>query len=160
MLKNANYFAMLAVIADRRCMRIAQPAPVISEPLTWEQICERYPDEWVCLVEIHWLHRSDFEFRTARVIGHGKSRAEPLVQALPWREQYRTIGHFHTAPLPPVAEPLLRFMRVDIPCFGGNVKVKPSRSTTVRVLRIAPPLLNRCCLGSSCSSASAGVTAG
>lgn len=25
--------------------------PNISEPLTWREICRRYPDEWVCLVE-------------------------------------------------------------------------------------------------------------
>jgi hypothetical protein len=116
MLQNANYFAVLAVIADRRGMRIKQPAPTISEPMTWEQICQRYPDEWVCLVEIEWLHRSNFEFRTARVVGNGKARREPLVQARPWREHYRTIGHFHTAPLRPVAEPVLHFIRVDIPC--------------------------------------------
>jgi len=34
MLQNANYFATLTMIADRRCMKIAQPAPTISEPLT------------------------------------------------------------------------------------------------------------------------------
>jgi hypothetical protein len=26
--------------------------PVISEPLTWAEICERYPEQWVALVEI------------------------------------------------------------------------------------------------------------
>lgn len=29
--------------------------PVISEPLTWDQICGRYPDQWVALIEIEWL---------------------------------------------------------------------------------------------------------
>jgi hypothetical protein len=29
--------------------------PEISEPLTWTEICERYPDEWVCLVEMDRL---------------------------------------------------------------------------------------------------------
>ena len=120
MLKNTNYFAMLAVIADRRRMRIA---PIITEPLAWEQICQRYPDEWVCLVEIEWVHRSNFEFRTARVVGHGKTRAEPLVQARPWRERYKTIGHFHTAPVRSVAEPVLHFIRVDIP--GGMPRFYP-----------------------------------
>ena len=31
-----------------------QIAPMITEPLTWDQICERYPDQWVCVVEIVW----------------------------------------------------------------------------------------------------------
>jgi len=43
----------------------------ISEPMTWTQICKRYPDEWVALVEIDWVNDRDFDFRTARVIGQG-----------------------------------------------------------------------------------------
>jgi hypothetical protein len=101
----------------------ARVAPIISEPLTWEQICKQYPDEWVCLVDIEWLHLSNFEFRTARVIGHGQTRAEPLIQARPWRERYRTIGHFHTAPPRPAVEPVLHFIRVDIP--GGMPRFYP-----------------------------------
>jgi hypothetical protein len=116
MLKNANYFAALAVIADRRRMTTAHSAPTLSEPLTWEQICKRYPDEWVCLVEIDRPEPNNFEFRTARVVGHGKTRAEPLIQARPWREHYKTIAHYHTAPFRPAAEPVLHFIRVDIPC--------------------------------------------
>jgi hypothetical protein len=81
-------------------------APTISEPLTWTQICERYPDEWVCLVEIEWLHPRNFEFRTARVVGHGKTRRAPFEQARPWREHYNTMGHFHTHQyVPEYAEP-------------------------------------------------------
>jgi hypothetical protein len=79
-------------------------AATISEPLTWKQICERYPDEWVCLVEIDSVNDTDFEFRTARVIGHGKTRREPLEQARPLRAQYEEIGHYFTgrvrAPVP------------------------------------------------------------
>ena len=49
-------------------------APEISEPLTWVEICRRYPDEWVCLVEMDRVHPFGFEFRSARVVGHGKTR--------------------------------------------------------------------------------------
>jgi hypothetical protein len=45
MLQIAHYFATLARIADRRRRTSAQPAPTISESLTWEQICKRYPDQ-------------------------------------------------------------------------------------------------------------------
>jgi hypothetical protein len=31
----------------------------ISEPMTWTQICERHPDEWVALVEIEWVNDRD-----------------------------------------------------------------------------------------------------
>ncbi len=68
----------------------------ISEPLTWKQICERYPDEWVCLVEIDSFNDTDFGFRTARIVGHGKDPRDPYVQARPIRAQYEEIGHYFT----------------------------------------------------------------
>jgi hypothetical protein len=74
-------------------------APTISEPLTWAEICERYPEEWVCLVEIDRLHPNNFEFRTARLVGHGKTRREPFEQARPWWEHYDQIGHYFTGPI-------------------------------------------------------------
>ena len=71
-------------------------APEISAPLTWAEICARYPDEWVCLVEMDRVHPFGFEFRTARVIGHGKTRRAPIDQALRWRSRYAAIGHYFT----------------------------------------------------------------
>jgi hypothetical protein len=73
--------------------------PVLSEPLTWQEICARYPDEWVALVEIDWVDEDDLDFRSARVAGHGKTRREPLDQARPLREHYDEIGHFFTGPI-------------------------------------------------------------
>ena len=79
-------------------------APMITEPLTWPQICERYPDQWVCVVEIEWGEPRQFDFRTARVVGHGTTRREPLVQARPWWDHYQEIGQYYTgkivAPFP------------------------------------------------------------
>jgi hypothetical protein len=75
----------------------AQPsAAFISEPLTWKEICERYPDQWVCIADADWVNDTDFEFGTARVVGYGKTRKEPLDQARPWRTRYKGIGHFFT----------------------------------------------------------------
>ena len=71
-------------------------APEISEPLTWAEICAQYPDEWVCLVEMDRVHPFDLEFRTARVIGHGKTRRAPVDQALRWRAHYQVIGYRFT----------------------------------------------------------------
>ena len=70
--------------------------PFISEPLTWEQICDRYPNEWVCLVEVDKISNRDFNFRTARVVGHGKTRWAPIEQARPFRDQYRSMAHHFT----------------------------------------------------------------
>jgi hypothetical protein len=36
------------------------------------------------------------EIRTARVIGHGKTRRAPVEQARPWRDHYDLIGHYCT----------------------------------------------------------------
>lgn len=68
----------------------------ISEPLTWAEICARHPDEWVCIVEIDYIHPNGLEFRTARIIGHGKTRGAPVKQAMAWRDRYELIGHFYT----------------------------------------------------------------
>ena len=82
--------------------------PTISDPMTWKQICERYPDEWVALVEIDWVNDRDFDFGTARVIGHG-SRRDQYEQARAWRSRYTSMGHFYTgrvrAPLTPLLFP-------------------------------------------------------
>ncbi len=78
--------------------------PHISEPLSWKQICALHPDEWVCIVDVDWANDTDFDFRSARVVGHGKTRREPLDQARLLRERYPSIGHFFTgrvrAPIP------------------------------------------------------------
>jgi hypothetical protein len=82
-------------------------ASELSEPLTWAEICGRHPDEWVCLVEIEFTHPNGLEFRTARVIGHGKIRRASLAQATTSFARYDEIGHFYTGhitetPLRPV----------------------------------------------------------
>jgi hypothetical protein len=71
-------------------------ASEISEPLTWGEICARYPDEWVCLAEIDTARPDDLEIRTARVIGHGKTQNESLDQATTSFPQYDEIGLFYT----------------------------------------------------------------
>ena len=70
--------------------------PMLSELLTWEQICNRYPNEWVCLVEIDKINDTDFAFRTARVVGHGKTRIAPYDQARAFEDVYTSMGHYFT----------------------------------------------------------------
>jgi hypothetical protein len=84
-------------------------APEISEPLTWTEICARYPSEWVCLVEMDFVHPNDVVLRAARVIGHGKTRQAPVDQAMHWRQRYEVIGHF----------------------FTGRIGTRPSRPTVI-----------------------------
>lgn len=66
--------------------------PKIPEPLTWAEICERYPDQQVCLVEIDRIHPRGLDFRTARVVGHGKTRREAFEQSHAWRDRYPELG--------------------------------------------------------------------
>jgi hypothetical protein len=92
--------------AQHRIMSETRVPPDLSPPLSWVEICERYPDEWVVLVEIDWVNDTDFDFRSARVAGHGKSRKDPLIQARPLHSLYPSMGHFFTgtprAPLSPL----------------------------------------------------------
>jgi hypothetical protein len=80
--------------------------PTITEPLTWAEICERFPDEWVCLVEIDYMRPGSFEFRMARIVSHGKTRREAFEYARRWQAQYKLIGHYFTGRV--TAQPLLR----------------------------------------------------
>ena len=47
-----------------------QLVPVATESLSWTEICARYPDQFVCLVEIMRVDRQSPEIKAARVIGH------------------------------------------------------------------------------------------
>jgi len=76
-----------------------QSEPALSEPLTWQEICARHPNEWVVLVEVDWIDEDDKDFRSARVAGHGKTRREPLVQARSVWPRYGEIAHFFTGPI-------------------------------------------------------------
>jgi hypothetical protein len=69
-----------------------------SARLTWAEICERFPDEWVVLAGADWANETDFEFGSAEVIGHHKSckDASPTMKAALERDQ--EVG-FWTGPI-------------------------------------------------------------
>jgi hypothetical protein len=79
----------------------------VSEPATWSEICERFPNQWIALVALDWVDDHDEPFRTALVAGHG-SRSEALHQARPLLRLFDRIGPLftgdpRTAPaLPPI----------------------------------------------------------
>ena len=41
------------------------------EPLPWREICARYPDQYVCLVDIVGVEPGNPTIATARVVGYG-----------------------------------------------------------------------------------------
>ena len=57
---------------------VAAALAVVSPPerLSWEEIRRHYPEQWVRLADFEWLDLEQRQFRSAVVIGHGKSRHE------------------------------------------------------------------------------------
>jgi len=74
-------------------------APSVSEPMSWSEICERFPDQWIALVALDWVDDSDQPFRTALVAGYG-SRRDALHQAKPLHRLFAKIGPFFTGGAP------------------------------------------------------------
>lgn len=77
----------------------------VSEPMSWSEICARFPEQWIALVALDWIDDGDRPYRTALVAGHG-SRREAIAQARPLRKLFETIGPYFTGDrehaLPPI----------------------------------------------------------
>jgi len=72
---------------------------IVSEPserLTWAQICDRYPDSWVSLVEVEPPGSEPLKIRSAHVIGHGGTRAVTVEQTKAWQSTFPTSSHYFT----------------------------------------------------------------
>jgi hypothetical protein len=80
-------------------------AVTVSEPMSWAEICERFPRQWIALVALDWADDHDEPFRTALVAGHG-TRRDALDQAKPLRELFDELGPYFTGD-PPAAVPRL-----------------------------------------------------
>lgn len=53
----------------------AEPIVLVEpDPLPWAEIRARYPDQYVCLVDIKRVEPRCTEIETARVVGHGATR--------------------------------------------------------------------------------------
>jgi hypothetical protein len=59
-----------------------------TEPLPWAEICARFPDQFVCLVEVVPVELRSPEIRTARIVGHGPTRRAAFDPIRDCREQY------------------------------------------------------------------------
>lgn len=58
-----------------------QLAPISVASLSWGEICEQHPNEWVCLLDI--AREPDGSIRSARVVSHDSSIEEALDQLDP-----------------------------------------------------------------------------
>lgn len=57
-------------------MEAAKELAPNTEPLSWADICARYPDQYVCLVDIVHPPLRSPEILSARVVGHGATDDE------------------------------------------------------------------------------------
>jgi hypothetical protein len=77
-------------------MTMRQPkSATAAERLTWKEICVRYPDQWVVLVDLDYIDKNG-EFRSAVVFGHGPGRKETLRQFDPIQAGYSGFAHYYT----------------------------------------------------------------
>jgi len=76
----------------------------VSEPMSWSEIRDRFPDQWIALVALDWADERDEPFCTALVAGRG-TRREALDQARPLLKLFDQLGLFFTGdPVPAVPE--------------------------------------------------------
>ena len=64
--------------------------------LSWAEICDRYPNQWVVIADADWLNDTDFDFATAEVIAthHRRKDASPDIKT--GRARNREVGCFWT----------------------------------------------------------------
>lgn len=58
---------------DASMTAAAQIAPDETDLLPWVEICARFPDQFVCLVDIVGVEPGSPVIATARVVGHGST---------------------------------------------------------------------------------------
>jgi hypothetical protein len=80
-------------------------APDETEPLPWAEICARYPDQYVCLVDIVRPPLRSPEIVTARVVGHGATHDAAFVPIRDLGERYPRFAVRYTGVC---TEPLIR----------------------------------------------------
>jgi hypothetical protein len=59
-------------------MGLAEKLTTSIESLSWMEIRERHPDEWVCLLDVELAF--DGSIRLAKVAGHDRSMRQALAQ--------------------------------------------------------------------------------
>jgi hypothetical protein len=74
----------------------AQPVPEDRDRLSWREICERFPDEWVVLVDTDWVNDTDFDFGGAKVVGHHKRRKDASADVKAAFAHHHEVGCFWT----------------------------------------------------------------
>jgi hypothetical protein len=75
---------------------VPRPSVDPGTRLTWNEIQQRYPDQWVVLVDMDYLDDTDLDLRSGIVIGHGARRTDALAQSASPLDRYDGFGLFYT----------------------------------------------------------------
>jgi hypothetical protein len=105
----------------------------LTELLTWQQICERFPTQWVALVDMDWNEETN-DFTVARVAGHGTTRRAPFEQMRATGLSYETVGHFYTGRVRPHAIDFVR--RGERPALRTIERSPRREPTTLRIVGV------------------------
>ena len=85
----------------------APAIPYSFERLTWTEMCQRYPDEWVVMAEIEGDNDTDLDFGSALVLGHYKGRKEASPHIKAAFERHEDVSCFWTGK---IRGPIPRFI--------------------------------------------------
>lgn len=80
------------------------------EHLSWAEICLRYPDQYVCLVNVERREVRSPEISTARVVGHGSTHDAAFAPVRNLAKRYPRCAIRYTGVC---SEPLIRPTLVD-----------------------------------------------
>ena len=69
-----------------------------GERMTWKQICARYPEQWVVMVDHDWQPQNATELGSARVLAVGSSRIEAKERARSQIDSFFEWGCHYTGP--------------------------------------------------------------
>jgi hypothetical protein len=69
-----------------------------AERLSWAEICRRYPDHWVVVVDADWTNDHHL-FRSAAVVGHRTLRTDASIDIKAAFEHHQQVGCFWTGEL-------------------------------------------------------------
>jgi hypothetical protein len=90
-------------------MREVLSLALAAERLTWSEICRRFPDQWVVLVDADWADDHNFEFGSAHVFAHRESRGQATKDMGEACRSFENVGCFFTGrirgPIPRFAVP-------------------------------------------------------
>jgi hypothetical protein len=64
--------------------------------MSWSEICERFPDQWVVLVDADWVDEQNFDFGSARVFAHSQQRRAATRDMGMACRQFENVGCFFT----------------------------------------------------------------